>query len=300
MGNESFLIERGFVGTKFLKERLQVMTHIGLPNKQGLYDPQYEHDACGIGFVANIKGKKTNDIVHQALTILTNLDHRGGQGSETNTGDGAGILMQIPHKFLQKETDKKNITLPEPGNYGVGMLFLTPDPEQRRQNEKKLEQIVEEEGQTVLGWRTVPVDNTLLGTAAKSCQPFIRQIFVGKSDDVEAGLPFERKLYVIRKRAENEIREAKLPGGEYFYFASFSSRTIVYKGMLTTDQMDTFYLDLRDPVRRDGPCSRPFPLQHQHVPQLGARPSEPLCDSQRRNQHAAGQYQLDEGTPGHV
>jgi glutamate synthase (NADPH/NADH) large chain len=223
------------------------MKQFGFPPKQGLYDPQFEHDACGIGFVAHIKGKQSNEIIHQALTILTNLDHRGGQGSETNTGDGAGILMQIPHTFLSKECDKRNMKLPAPSEYGVGMLFLSPDPVERKNCEKILEKMIEEEGHSLIGWRTVPVDNNLLGNSAKASQPYIRQIFVAKNED-QNNLDFERKLYVIRKRAENAIRGAKIPGGNYFYFASFSSNTIVYKGMLTTDQVDTFYIDLRDPT----------------------------------------------------
>ncbi len=222
------------------------MKPFGLPPKQGLYDPQFEHDACGIGFVANIKGKKSNGIVRQALTILTNLDHRGGQGSETNTGDGAGILIQIPHLFLKEELNKRNIKLPKPGEYGVGMGFFTPVPEQRKECEKTLETIVQEEGQTVIGWRTVPTDNTLLGDAAKASEPFIRQIFIGRGPGLDSQDDFERKLYAIRKRAEQAIRYAGMAGGDYFYFASLSSRTIVYKGMLTTDQVDTFYLDLKN------------------------------------------------------
>ncbi|MEB3100886.1 glutamate synthase large subunit [Ferviditalea candida] len=223
------------------------MKRNGLPSKQGLYDPRFEHDACGIGFVANIKGKKSNEIVHQALTILTNLDHRGGQGSETNTGDGAGILMQIPHKFLKKELAKKNINLPKAGDYGVGMVFFSPDPAHRKQGEQILERIIAEEGQHLIGWRTVPTDDALLGETAKSSEPFIRQVFIKRSSAVKDELTFERKLYIIRKRAEREIRASETEGGEFFYFSSLSCRTIVYKGMLTTDQVDTFYLDLRDP-----------------------------------------------------
>jgi glutamate synthase (NADPH/NADH) large chain len=238
---------------KFLKlqykkmERLRNMKRMGLPPKQGLYDPRFEHDACGIGFVANIKGKKSNEIVKQALTVLLNLDHRGGQGCETNTGDGAGILIQLPHAFLKKECEKLDIRLPEPGQYGVGMVFMSPNPDDRRECERILERIIREEGQTLLGWRTVPTDNSSLGETARSCEPFIRQVFVGKSTDLKDELAFERKLYVIRKRADKEIRYADVPGGSYFYFASFSSRTIVYKGMLTTEQLDNYYLDLKDP-----------------------------------------------------
>lgn len=222
------------------------MKTFGLPHKQGLYDPAFEHDACGIGFVANIKGKKSNEIVHQALTILKNLDHRGGQGSETTTGDGAGILIQIPHKYLKRECEKRNITLPKAGSYGVGMVFFPMDPSVRKEHERMVERIIEEEGQTLLGWRSVPVDNSLLGKSAQAAEPFIRQVFVGKSDKLQDAMDFERKLYVIRKRSENAIRGQKLAGHEQFYFASFSSSTIVYKGMLTTDQLDTFYLDLMD------------------------------------------------------
>lgn len=222
---------------------------LGIPPKQGLYDPRFERDACGIGFVANIKGKKSNEIVRQALTILTNLDHRGGQGSETNTGDGAGILIQLPHKFFVKECQKKNMHLPKPGFYGVGMIFFTPDPVIRKKHEAIIEAIIKEEGQTLIGWRTAPTDNTLLGESAKSVEPFIRQVFVERSSSLKDELAFERKLFIIRKRAEQAIRYTEgVEGGEYFYFTSMSARTIVYKGMLTTDQMDTFYLDLRDPA----------------------------------------------------
>ncbi|WP_079933378.1 glutamate synthase large subunit [Carboxydocella sp. ULO1] len=220
----------------------------GLPPKQGLYDPQFEHDACGIGFVANIKGKKSNEIVRQALTILLNLDHRGGQGSETNTGDGAGILMQIPHAFLVKECARLGIDLPEPGQYGVGMLFLPVDPEERAACEQKLVEIIAEEGQVLLGWRTVPTDNSSLGEMARKAQPFIRQVFIAPPRPQSDRMAFERKLYVIRKRAEKEIRHGDHPGGKYFYFASLSASTIVYKGMLTPEQVDRFYIDLQDPA----------------------------------------------------
>ncbi|MDB5084205.1 MAG: hypothetical protein JWN30_1091, partial [Bacilli bacterium] len=142
------------------------MKRIGLPQKQGLYDPQFEHDACGIGFVANIKGKKSNQIVHQALQVLCNLDHRGGQGSEKNTGDGAGILIQIPHKFFAKVCGSENIHLPGEGKYGVGMAFLPPDAQQRDDCEKLVNDIIIEEGQQLLGWRTVPTDHASLGDTA--------------------------------------------------------------------------------------------------------------------------------------
>ncbi|WP_409344122.1 glutamate synthase large subunit [Paenibacillus sp. MBLB4367] len=221
------------------------MNPIGLPPKQGLYDPQYEHDACGIGFVAHLKGKPSHDIVRQALSVLCNLDHRGGQGCETNTGDGAGILMQIPHAFLSRACFELGFELPEAGAYGVGMLYLPQEAPARERCERTIERIVNEEGQVVLGWRTVPADNSSLGDTARLAEPFVRQLFIGRS--VLPGpdeLAFERKLYVIRKRSENALRD--LAG--FFYTASLSSRTIVYKGMLTPHQVDAYYTELRDPL----------------------------------------------------
>ncbi|RED63181.1 glutamate synthase large subunit [Cohnella lupini] len=224
------------------------MKRNGLPAKQGLYDPQFEHDACGMGFVANIKGRKSHEIVRQALTVLGNLDHRGGQGCETNTGDGAGILLQIPHAFFRRELGKELVQLPQDGEYGVGMLFLPQDEELRLSFEKRLEAIVREEGQTLIGWRTVPTDDGKLGQTAKSVQPFVRQIFIGQQGSFQDELGFERKLYVIRKRSEQAIRYSGVEGGESFYFSSLSSRTIVYKGMLIPEQVDSYYTELRDPA----------------------------------------------------
>ncbi|MEZ0535780.1 glutamate synthase large subunit [Caldicellulosiruptoraceae bacterium PP1] len=218
-----------------------------LPKKQGLYDPQYEHDACGIGSVVDIKGRKSHKIVKQALTILINLTHRGGVGAEPNTGDGAGILIQIPHKFFKEECKKEGIDLPEPGQYGVGMIFLSQDKNIREYSEKKVEEIIKQEGQTLLGWRTVPVDDSSLGVTAKSCMPFIRQVFIKRSSDIKDDLAFERKLYVIRKQAEKAIRYAEKESCDSFYVASLSSKTIVYKGMLTAEQVELFYKDLSNP-----------------------------------------------------
>ncbi|HEX3029199.1 MAG TPA: glutamate synthase large subunit [Clostridia bacterium] len=220
----------------------------GLPKKQGLYDPQFEHDACGIGFVVNIKGKKSNEIVRQALTTLINLSHRGGCGAETNTGDGAGILIQIPHSYLKDACAESGLNLPCEGEYGVGMIFLPPDAQKRADCEKRFEDIVREEGQTFLGWRTVPTDDKSLGKSAKSCMPFIRQAFIKRSSEIKTTIDFERILYVIRKRAEKCIRYSETNSDEYFYIASLSSKTIVYKGMLTADQVDEFYKDLANPA----------------------------------------------------
>ncbi|MGW9127210.1 glutamate synthase large subunit [Paenibacillus chitinolyticus] len=214
------------------------------PSKQGLYDPRFEHDACGIGFVANMKGRPSHEIVGQALNVLCNLDHRGGQGSEANTGDGAGILLQIPHGFLSKVCAEENISLPEAGTYGVGMAFLPQELEARQQCERIAERIIKEEGQQFLGWRTVPTENATLGESAKASEPFVRQLFIARSGDIQNELNFERKLYVIRKRIENETRALD---NTPLYFPSLSSRTIVYKGMLTPEQVDAYYTELQDP-----------------------------------------------------
>jgi len=216
----------------------------GLPPKQGLYDPQFEHDSCGVGFVVNIKGRKSHEIVRQALTILSNLRHRGACGCEVNTGDGAGILMQMPDTFLRKETAKLGFQLPAFGSYGVGMLFMSRDAADRAKCAAAIERIVREEAQTVLGWRDVPTRDATLGNGSKDCQPFVRQIFVQRSAAITDPLAFERKLYVIRARAEHELRSA-CPG---FYVPSFSHRTIIYKGMLNSEQVDEYYPDLADPT----------------------------------------------------
>ncbi len=221
----------------------------GLPPKQGLYDPRFEHDACGVGFVVNIKGKKSNEIFRQALTVLENLVHRGAVGAEPNTGDGAGILFQVPHAFFKKECAELGFELPDPGQYGVGMIYLPPDETERRACEERFEAVVAAEGQEVLGWRTVPTDGSGLGATAKSVEPVVRQIFIKRAADIAADMDFERKLYVIRKLAQNAIRYAgDLPGGIYFYVTSLSYKTIVYKGMLITQQLEEFYPDLADPT----------------------------------------------------
>lgn len=219
------------------------MNSKGYPQQQGLYDPRFEHDACGVGFVVNIHGNKSHDIVQQALTVLVNLDHRGARGCEPNTGDGAGILFQIPHAFLNKCC---SFTLPAPGEYGVGMLFLSPNSDHRRECEEILEQIITEEGQTLLGWRTVPTNNETLGDTAKASEPFVRQVYIRRAANITDILAFERKLYVIRRRTENAIRLAGIPGGDYFYFSSLSARTIIYKGMLTPQQVMQFFPELSD------------------------------------------------------
>ncbi|MGM7636126.1 glutamate synthase large subunit [Bacillus sp. Hm123] len=221
------------------------MKSSNFPLKQGLYDPTFEHDACGIGFVANIKGNPSREIVKQATVMLCRLEHRGGQGSDPATGDGAGMMVQLPHQFFQLTCSEFHI--PEVGQYGVGMLFLPQDVENRMKCEELLNQIIAEEGQKVLGWRTVPVDDTNIGETGRVSQPFIRQVFIEKSAELTDERSFERKLYVIRKRMELAVEEQNFAGEETFYVASLSTRTIVYKGMLTPDQLDTYYLDLQHP-----------------------------------------------------
>ncbi len=218
----------------------------GLPPKQGLYDPQFEHDACGVGFIAHIKGRKSHQIVRDALQILLNLDHRGACGCEANTGDGAGILLQMPHKFFQKVAVEAKIKLPEFGQYGAGMIYLPRDPAERANCEKILENIIKEEGQTLLGWRTVPTDNSSLGDTAKAAEPVMRQIFIGRNQKLTDHMAFERKLYVIRKRAENAIRYSTVKGGDRFYVPSLSYKTFIYKGLLMPVQVDQYFPELRD------------------------------------------------------
>ncbi len=215
------------------------------PEKQGLYDPQFEHDACGVGFVCQMKGKRSHEIVQQAITILVNLDHRGACGCEANTGDGAGILLQLPHKFLKKVAAVEGITLPEPGQYAVGMVFSSPDASVREKSAQILAQVVSEEGLHLLGWRDIPTDNSSLGATAQASEPFMRQMFIQRGANCPDDQAFERKLYVVRKRANTEIRTAGVDN--FWYCPSLSSRTIIYKGMLMPEQVDKYYPDLRDP-----------------------------------------------------
>ncbi len=213
------------------------------PRKQGLYDPQFEHDACGVGFIVHKTGKKSHDIVEQALTILLNLDHRGACGAEKNTGDGAGILCQIPDLFFRKVTRDLGFTLPAAGQYGVGMLYTAPDAEIRGKSRQEFEKIAAEEGLKVLGWRDVPTDNSSLGNSAKSTEPFIEQVFIERDANLSDDLAFERKLYVIRKRSHLNRQSFN----RYWYPCSISSRTIVYKGQLMPVQVGDYFPDLHDP-----------------------------------------------------
>ncbi|HRV07826.1 MAG TPA: glutamate synthase large subunit [Acidobacteriota bacterium] len=219
----------------------------GLPKAQGLYRPEWEHDSCGIGFVVDIKGRKSHEVLRDALQILENLHHRGACGCETDTGDGAGVLLQMPHSFLEDACTSLSISLPAPGRYAAGTVFLPTDPETRYHIEWLFERIVEEEGQQILGWRTVPTNGTKLGLTAKAGQPVIRQVFVARSEHLSDAMDFERKLYVIRRRIEKAVAGLKSPEAKTFYVCSLSHRTIVYKGMLRSDQLVPFYPDLQTP-----------------------------------------------------
>ncbi|MBM4127325.1 MAG: glutamate synthase large subunit [Nitrospira sp.] len=216
----------------------------GFPPQQGLYDPKQEKDSCGVGFVVNVQGQKSHRIVQQGLQILENLTHRGAQGCDPCTGDGAGILLQVPHEFLKRAAGDTGVQLPDAGEYGVGMVFLPPQADQRRQCEQVFAAIILEEGLRLLGWRDVPVKSDTIGPVARSTEPFMRQVFIAR--DVLNDAQFERKLYVIRKRVENAVRESAIQGREYFYVSSLSAHTIVYKGLLLPHQMAAYYQDLKD------------------------------------------------------
>ncbi|MDD5240661.1 MAG: glutamate synthase-related protein [Sulfuricella sp.] len=222
------------------------MSHSSLPLQQGLYDPRHERDACGVGFVAHIKGTKSHERVRQGLQILENLTHRGAVGADPLAGDGAGILIQIPDAFLRKTCSALGMTLPEAGRFGVGMLFLPRDKTARAACEQIIAAKIAAEGQQLLGWRDVPVDNSSLGESVKVVEPVVRQVFIGCGANCPDNDSFERKLFVIRKTAEHAIRN--LPGeqGSGFYVPSLSSRTIVYKGMLLANQVGAYYRDLQD------------------------------------------------------
>ena len=222
------------------------MSNSSLPVQQGLYDPRQERDACGVGFVAHIKGHKSHEMVSQGLQILTNLTHRGAVGADPLAGDGAGILLQIPDAFMRSKCAAAGISLPEVGAYGVGMVFLPRDAAARATCEKLVAEKIATEGQTLLGWRDVPVDSSILGESVKLVEPCVRQVFIGRGANCADQDAFERKLFVIRKTMEHAVRSLELAQRKGFYCPSMSSRTIVYKGMLLADQVGTYYLDLQD------------------------------------------------------
>jgi glutamate synthase (NADPH/NADH) large chain len=217
------------------------------PSAQGLYDPRHEHDACGVGFVAHIKGKKSHAIVEQGLTILRNLTHRGAVGWDPKLSDGAGLLIQMPDRLLREDMARQGVKLPPLGQYGVGMVFLPREPASRLACEYEIERAIKDEGQVLLGWRDVPVNNSDLAEPARRVEPVIRQVFVGRGKGVTVTDALERKLYIIRKSAGHAIQALRLEHGKEFYVPSMSARTLVYKGMLLAHQVGEYYLDLKDP-----------------------------------------------------
>src|SRR5437867_7314388 len=216
------------------------------PAKQGLYDPRHEHDACGLGFIAHIKGKKSHAIIAQALQILKNLTHRGATGADPLQGDGAGILIQSPDAFLRRVCGRQGLTLPAIGQYAVGMVFLPKEPASRMACEQEIERAIASEGQILVGWRDVPTENSGLSERTKEVEPVIRQVLIARGANDMDPDALERKLYIIRKKSGHAIQALKLRHGKEFYVPSMSTRTIVYKGMLLAHQVGEYYRDLRD------------------------------------------------------
>ncbi|MEP7283140.1 MAG: glutamate synthase subunit alpha, partial [Rubrivivax sp.] len=228
-------------------------------SERGLYDPTQEHDACGVGFIAHIKGHKAHSIIGQGLKILENLDHRGAVGADQLMGDGAGILIQIPDEYYRAVMAEQGVALPAPGEYGVGMVFLPKEHASRRACMQELERAIKAEGQVLLAWRDVPVDRDMpMSPTVRAKEPVIKQIFIGRGPDVIVPDALERKLYVIRKTASSAIQRLRLTHSHEYYVPSMSCRTVIYKGLLLADQVGTYYRDLQDPR-----ATSAFALVHQ-------------------------------------
>jgi len=248
--------------------------------RHGLYDPSNEHDACGIGFIAHIKGQKSHTIIQQGLQILENLEHRGAVGADPLMGDGAGILIQMPDEFYRAEMAKQGIALPPLGEYGVGMVFLPKENASRIACEQEIERVVRREGQVVLGWRDVPIDSAMpMSPTVKAKEPVIRQIFIGCGEDITVTDALERKLYVIRKTSGHAIQALKLIHGKEFFVPSMSARTVVYKGLLLANQVGVYYKDLQD--KR---CVSAIALVHQRF-STNTMPEWPLAHPYRMIAH---------------
>ncbi|MBI4310862.1 MAG: glutamate synthase subunit alpha, partial [Chloroflexi bacterium] len=220
----------------------------GTEEGYGLYLPETEHDACGVGIVADILGRKSHRMVDMGLEVLDHLAHRGACGCDPKTGDGGGMLLQMPHGFFKQRAADAGVTLPEPGRYGVGMVFLPWGADDRAACQSVIEETIKEEGQAFLGWRDVPVDSTGIGVIAQDSEPVIRQVFVGRNPGLADHDAFERKLYVIRKVVERKVAQSGMEGKAAFYIPSLSSNTIVYKGLLMPEQVRGYFLDLSDPL----------------------------------------------------
>lgn len=224
------------------------------PVRQGLYDPSFEHENCGVGFICHIKGVKSHTIIEKGITVLQRLAHRGAVGADPKTGDGAGILIQIPHKFLLKECARIHINLPRLGRYGTGLIFLPSNKKEAEYCMSLLEKITAENGQRFLGWRDVPCDDTIIGQTAQKTKPTIRQAFIESHEDIKNQLDFEKKLYLIRKQTENSLFKLNLKQQSFFYITNLSSRTFAYKGLLMTEQLEGFFPDLKDPDMESALC----------------------------------------------
>lgn len=225
-----------------------------IPEKQGMYAPEFEHDNCGVGFVCHVKGRQSHEMVQKGVEVLHRLAHRGATGSDPQTGDGAGILMQVPHDFFIKAAKEIGITLPPLGSYGTGLVFFPQDKRERQFCRDIFEKVVKEEGQKILCWRKVPVDNSEIGRSAVETQPVIEQPFIQRNNEIEDDIGFERKLYVIRKVIEKTIRNSDIGQKSFFYIINISSRTFSYKGLLMPQQVENFFLDLKDPEMKSALC----------------------------------------------
>ena len=213
------------------------------PKKQGLYSSEFEHENCGAGFICSLKGEKTNSIIGKALNILVKLEHRGAVSSDGKTGDGAGILIEIPHTFLSSEV---NFELPDKNQYAVGMVFLPQKKNQREFCIKSFETEIKKRGLDVLGWRRVPVNKKVVGRIASKTEPFISQVFIGRGNTCKTSLEFNAKLYAARKITEHIVYNSRFSESSFFYFSSLSTHTIIYKGLLVPEDIDLYYNDLRD------------------------------------------------------
>lgn len=230
-----------------MKKDYSRLRRAGLPEAQGLYDPRFEHDACGVGMICNLRGEKSHSIIENALQILENLSHRGACGCDEKTGDGAGILMQMPHAFISKVADAEGIQVGDPEDYAAGIVFLPRKKDEREFCRQQFVEVVQAEGLEFLGWRQIPVHNEYLGDLARNVEPVIEQVFVKRSKGITDTAHFERKLYVVRKAIEKVVRESSIEEKLYFYISSLSSQTLVYKGLLLADQIKPFFPDLTDP-----------------------------------------------------
>jgi glutamate synthase (NADPH/NADH) large chain len=255
------------------------MALAGPPPAQGLYDPHHEHDACGVGFVVDLKGRRSHAILRQALQVLKNLLHRGACGCEPNTGDGAGVLVQMPDAFLRREAGRHGLALPGPGAYGAGLVFLPHPPGQAEECRRLFAEVAAEEGQRLLGWREVPTDDSPVGPSARAVEPAFAQVFIERGPGVADATAFERKLYVIRKRVEHAIRKSALAPRGTFYVPSLSARTLIYKGMLSADQIETMFPDVTDPLMETA-----LALVHQRF-STNTFPSWPLAHPYRMIAH---------------